>query len=88
MARSDAAGRDTATQKLADRLARCRAAGVAPNGDIFIVVDRLVSAMRAGDVAGDRPQACNEYGFARELEAAPAGVAFRWHGGGRTAIGA
>lgn len=58
-ARGDRGTQDAAAGKLADLLAGQRAQGVEPNGDIFLVVDRLVQAMRKGDVAAVQAQACN-----------------------------
>ena len=55
----DGTGREAAVRELSDLIARYRAEGVEPNGDIFLVVDRLVAAMRSGDVAAVEAQACN-----------------------------
>jgi hypothetical protein len=55
----DRAGRDAVARKLSDIVARYRAEGIEPNGDIFLVVDRLIAAMQSGDVAAVEAQACN-----------------------------
>jgi hypothetical protein len=56
---ADGAGRDAALRELSGLVDRYRAEGVQPNGDIFIVVDRLVAAMRSGDVGAVQAHACN-----------------------------
>lgn len=48
-----------AVAKLTGLIARYRAEGIEPNGDIFVVVDRLIAAMRSGSVAAVEAQACN-----------------------------
>ena len=58
-ARGNRPAQDAAAGKLADLVARLRAQGVQPNGDIFVVVDRLVTAMRAGNLAAVQAEACN-----------------------------
>jgi hypothetical protein len=55
----DRASRDAALRELSALIDRYRAEGVQPNGDIFVVVDRLVAAMQSGDVAAVQAQRCN-----------------------------
>ena len=55
----DRAGQDAATGKLSDLITRYRAGGVQPNGDISLVVDRLIEAMRSRVVASVQSEACN-----------------------------
>lgn len=59
LASGDRATRDAAALELSDLIVRYRAEGVEPNGDIFVVVDRLTAAMRSGDVAAVQAEACN-----------------------------
>jgi hypothetical protein len=55
----DRASRDAALRELSGLIGRYRAEGVQPNGDIFVVVDRLVAAMQSGDAAAVQAQRCN-----------------------------
>lgn len=55
----DRASRDAALRELSGLIDRYRAEGVQPNGDIFVVVDRLVAAMQSGDVAAVQAERCN-----------------------------
>lgn len=55
----DRASRDAAMRELSGLVDRYRAEGVQPNGDIFIVVDRLVAAMQSGDAAAVQVERCN-----------------------------